>query len=243
MSNETVKWYASWFNTPYYHILYKNRDDSEAKRFMDRLTQHLSIQKEETILDLACGKGRHSVYLNSLGYKVTGVDLSKNSIDYAKKYENERLQFAIHDMTTPYAEKFDFIFNLFTSFGYFENEIDNQNTISSIKKALKPNGIGVIDFLNADYVIENLVPKENKTIEGIHFKINRFVENGFIIKQINFVDGGQEFSFQEKVKAIRINDFESYFEKAGLTLLETYGDYQLSTFKKTNSKRLILIFN
>ena len=119
MLKDTTKWYADWFNTSYYHLLYKNRDASEAKKFMDNLTQHLSLQEDETIMDLACGKGRHSTYLNSLGYQVTGVDLSENSINAAKEFENDRLKFAVHDMTQEYSEQFNAVFNLFTSFGYF----------------------------------------------------------------------------------------------------------------------------
>lgn len=242
MSNKTVKWYASWFDTPYYHQLYKNRDYTEAKRFMDNLTQHLSIQEEETILDLACGKGRHSIYLNSLGYEVTGVDLSKNSIEHAKSFDNEHLQFEVHDMTKPYHSKFNFVFNLFTSFGYFENEADNLNTIKGIKANLKENGIAVIDFFNAEYIIERLVPEETKIVDNITFNIKRFVENGFIKKKIEFSDKGQNFSFTESVKAITLSEFENYFETAGLTLLEIYGDYSLSKFQRNTSPRLILIF-
>jgi len=242
MSNENSKWYASWFNTSYYHLLYKNRDNSEAKRFMDTLTQHLSIQQNETILDLACGKGRHSLYLNSLGYAVTGVDLSKNSILSAQKNENERLQFDVHNMTLPYKKQYNFVFNLFTSFGYFEDEEDNIKTIKAIKQNLKPNGIGVIDFFNAHHVISTLVTEEIKKVENIIFHIKRFVENGFIVKQIDFIDDGQEYSFQERVKAITLEDFEDYFKKAGLTLLEIFGDYNLSKYSKENSSRLILIF-
>ncbi|WP_010182218.1 class I SAM-dependent methyltransferase [Aquimarina agarilytica] len=242
MPKDTTKWYAEWFNTPYYHSLYKNRDDSEAKKFMDNLTQHLSLQTDETILDLACGKGRHSRYLNSLGYQVTGVDLSKNSIDFAKQHENERLEFAVHDMTQVYPQQFNVIFNLFTSFGYFEKEEDNLNTIKAIKSNLKTNGIGVIDFMNVNYVIDNLVPSETKTIEGVTYTISRFVENGFINKEINFIDQGDVFTFTERVKAIKLDEFKAYFETAGLTLLEIYGDYNLTKFNTASSPRLIMIF-
>ncbi len=242
MSNENTMWYASWFDTPYYHLLYKDRDDSEAKRFMDNLTQHLSIQKEEKIIDLACGKGRHSRYLNSLGYQVMGLDLSKNSIESAKKYENERLQFDVHDMTKSYSETANFVFNLFTSFGYFDNEADNINTIKAIKRNLTANGMGVIDFFNATQVINNLVSEEVKQVENITFNIKRFIENGFIVKQIDFSDNGETYSFQERVKAISLEDFKQYFEIAGFTLLEIFGDYNLSTFRLESSPRLILIF-
>ena len=89
MQKEDTTWFASWFDSPYYHVLYKDRDDSEAADFMNRLTQYLHLHPTSKILDLACGKGRHSRYLSSLGYDVTGVDLSSQSITFAKKFEKE----------------------------------------------------------------------------------------------------------------------------------------------------------
>ena len=83
MTKDTTQWFTSWFDTPYYHTLYKDRNHSEAQVFMDNLTNYLNVPEHGEILDLACGKGRHSIYLNSLGYNVTGVDLSENSIEYA----------------------------------------------------------------------------------------------------------------------------------------------------------------
>lgn len=80
MNKDTTTWFTSWFDTPFYHILYKDRDDTEAQHFMDKLTGYLNIPEGGSILDLACGKGRHSIYLNSLGFDVTGADLSENSI-------------------------------------------------------------------------------------------------------------------------------------------------------------------
>ena len=73
-------WFKDWFNSPYYHLLYKNRDDNEARSFMDVLLQKLNMKEGSCILDLACGKGRHSKYLNEKGFDVTGVDLAKESI-------------------------------------------------------------------------------------------------------------------------------------------------------------------
>nr|WP_226293936.1 class I SAM-dependent methyltransferase [Aquimarina algicola] len=235
-------WYTSWFDTSYYHTLYKDRDYDEAKQFMDNLTQYLNLESEDKILDLACGKGRHSIYLNSLGYDVTGVDLSKNSIKHASQFENDTLKFRVHDMCKPYEEKFSAVFNLFTSFGYFDNEEDNLNTIKAIKADLNTRGLGVIDFMNVDYVIEHLVPNETKEVEGIVFTINRFVKDGYIYKEIRFKDHEESFFFTEKVKAISLDDFMRYFEKADVNLLDVFGNYNLQKFDKKTSERLILIF-
>ena len=133
MQKEKDNWYASWFNTPYYHILYKDRNHREAALFMNQLTEFLSLKPKDTILDLSCGKGRHAKYLYKQGFDVTGVDLSEESIQHAKQYEKPGLHFEVHDMCLPYSKQFDAVFNLFTSFGYFENEEDNLRTIKSIK--------------------------------------------------------------------------------------------------------------
>ena len=102
MLKDIENWYTSWFDSPYYHILYKNRDDKEAGLFMKNLTSFLNLSTSSKILDLACGKGRHSKYLNQLGYHVTGIDLSPQSIVYAKQFENDKLFFEEHDMSLTY---------------------------------------------------------------------------------------------------------------------------------------------
>ena len=242
MTNSTKKWYASWFDTPFYHILYKDRDYAEAEAFMTTLTNYLNLPEQAKILDLACGKGRHSIFLNKLGYDVIGADLSENSIAHAKQFENNTLHFKVHNMCLPYGETFDAVFNLFTSFGYFENESDNLSTIKAIKADLNEFGFGVIDFMNSNYVINNLVEKDTKTVDGIDFLQERRVDNGYIIKDISFTFEDEDYQFQEHVKAFTLSDFETLFEKAGVYLLDVFGDYKLNKFDAKNSERLIMIF-
>ena len=236
------RWFSSWFDTPYYHILYKNRGDEEAQEFMQNLVNFLKLPKGASILDLACGKGRHSVYLNKLGFDVTGVDLSANSIAYAKQFENEHLHFHTHCMCKPVGEKYDAVFNLFTSLGYFDDERENKESIIAIKEEIKEGGWGVIDFMNVKKVIDNLVPSEVKTVKGIDFHISRRVEDGFILKDIEFEDEGEDYAFTEKVKAFTLEKFLDYFQEAGIELVHTFGNYNLEPFDKNTSDRLILVF-
>jgi len=242
MTKDTKDWFTSWFDTPFYHILYKNRDDQEAQSFMETLTSYLNIPLESKILDLGCGKGRHAVYLNSIGYDVTGVDLSPQSIAFAKEFENDTLHFDVHDMSKPYPEKFNVVFNLFTSFGFFEDDDDNLKTIKAIKANLVPNGIGVIDFMNVNHVVHNLIPEDIKTIDGIDFYLKRYIENNFILKDISFRIDNKQYNYIERVKAITLEDFKIMFEKANVQLLDIFGDYKLNKFDANNSERLIMIF-
>lgn len=242
VNNQQSSWFASWFDTPYYHILYKDRNYREAQIFMDNLTQYLNLPEKAKVLDLACGKGRHSIYLNQLGFDVIGADLSENSIMEANINANENLDFLVHDMRESYEEKFDAIFNLFTSFGYFEKEEDDLKTLIAIKESLSEYGFAVIDFMNSNQVIDNLIPHELKTVDGIEFHIKRFVQDGFIIKEIDFVDNDETYHFAEKVRAYTLEDFERLMEEAGIYLLDVFGDYKLKKFQKNTSERLIMIF-
>ncbi len=242
INNQESSWFASWFDTSYYHILYKDRNYREAQVFMDNLTHYLNLPENAKVLDLACGKGRHSIYLNQLGFDVLGVDLSENSIEVANKNANDTLHFEVHDMREPLNDKFDAIFNLFTSFGYFDKEEDNLKTLIAIKENLSEYGFAVIDFMNVPFVLDNLVAEETKTVDTIDFHLKRYLHNGYIIKEIDFEDQGQKFHYTEKVRALSLEDFSQMMEEAGIYLLDTFGDYKLKKYHKKDSERLIMIF-
>ncbi|GHA50642.1 methyltransferase [Salinimicrobium marinum] len=243
MAKTLENWFSSWFDTPYYHILYRDRGYEEAGLFMKNLTSFLRLPKGSTILDLACGKGRHSLFLSKLDFEVTGVDLSQNSIEFAKQFENSKLHFQVHDMCKPMDKEFDAVFNLFTSFGYFEAEEDNFRTIKAIKEELKEEGHGVIDFMNVKKVIRNLIPSEVKTVKGIDFRITRNYHGGYILKNIAFHDEDESYNFTEKVKALTLEDFKEYFDRAGINLKHIFGSYQLEKYDEKESDRLILVFS
>lgn len=241
-SLEQKPWFSAWFDSPFYPILYKDRNDEDAQLFMDNLTHYLNLPEKAKILDLACGRGRHSIYLNQLGFDVTGADLSENSISEAKNAENDSLKFKIHDMRLPLEEKYDAIFNLFTSFGYFENEEDNLKTLIAVKESLSEYGFAVLDYLNTEHVLENLVAEETKVVDNITFHLKRYLDGKHIMKDISFEFEGQAYFFQEKVRAFRLADFEQMMEEAGIYLLDIFGDYKLKKYHPTQSERLILIF-
>ncbi|MDB4126537.1 class I SAM-dependent methyltransferase [Flavobacteriales bacterium] len=237
-----MSWFANWFDSPYYHTLYKNRDEKEAQVFIDNLIDYLQIPKGSKLIDIACGKGRHAKYFNKKGMDVVGVDLSQNSINTAKKDENKNLQFSAHDMRENYQENaFDVVTNLFTSFGYFENNKDEQKAINAMENNLKKEGILIIDFMNAKKVIANLVLNEQKMINNIQFDITRQVKDGFILKDIRITDGKEQQQFQEKVKAITLADYSEFITNAGLKIIDIFGNYKLDNFDEEISDRLILI--
>ncbi len=235
-------WFESWFNSPYYHLLYKNRNDKEAQDFLDLLLARIHLPKSSKVLDLACGKGRHSIYLNQCGYDVIGADLSEENILHCKKFENDHLQFFRHDMRRVLRiNYFDAVFNLFTSFGYFEREHENELVIQSTAKNLQSGGYFIIDYLNSYYAEKHMEPTQSKEVDGIQFQIIKKIEAGKIVKNIKFEDQGKVFQFTEEVRLLYPDDFLRFFAKEGLSVLEIYGDYSLNHFNLDQSKRLIFV--
>jgi len=236
------KWFQNWFNSPCYHILYHQRNDEEAEFFIDNLCAFLKPASDANILDIACGRGRHSVYLNKKGYDVTGIDLSVSNIKFAQQFENEKLQFYVHDMRYPfYINYFDFAFNLFTSFGYFETEKDDINSLKTFRKSLKKDGTLIIDYFNSCKIRHHLTNQEVKNIEGIDFYISKKIAEGKIIKNISFEHKNKDYSFKEEVKAFTLNDFHRLFKKSGFKVIHQFGDYSLNPYDENKSDRLIFI--
>lgn len=243
MSAEPAEWFSTWFDSPYYHRLYQSRDYAEAQAFLSRLLAHLHPKPGARLLDLACGKGRHARYLSEQGFEVTGVDLSPQSIAAARQFAHARLHFEVHDMRDPLPYgPFDLVLNLFTSFGYFQQEAENVVALRNAAVVVRPGGKLVIDFLNTEQAVRTLVARETKTVDGTEFHLHRHFNNDFIVKEIRFRDEqGQEQCFEERVRALTRERFEEYFRMAGLRLAEVLGDYQLRPFDPATSPRMIFV--
>lgn len=236
------EWFEEWFDTSYYHTLYKHRNDEEAAQFIERIVAELPLKTGAHVLDLACGKGRHSITLNKLGFNVLGVDLAANSIEKAQVFKNETLQFSVHDMREIIAnQKFTAIFNLFTSFGYFDSINDNSKVIQAIHEMLEDEGLLIIDFMNATRVINQLVLQEIQTIDGLTFEITRNYDGTHIFKRIQFNDQGKAFDFTERVQALKIGDFTQLLVNNGFEIMRTFGDFQLNDYQENDSDRLLII--
>jgi SAM-dependent methyltransferase len=236
------KWFQNWFNSPYYHILYNQRNDEEAEFFIDNLCAYLKPAANARLLDIACGRGRHAVYLSKKGYDITGIDLSYSNIKFARQFEHEKLHFYVHDLRYLfYINYFDIALNLFTSFGYFETEKEHVNALKTFRKSLKKDGILVLDYFNSEKILLHLAPQEIKHKDGIDFYISKNVVNNKIIKTISFGHKNKDYSFKEEVKAFSEQDFERLFKLSGFKIIDYFGDYALNKFDKTKSDRLILV--
>lgn len=235
-------WFVDWFNSPYYDILYRHRSEEEARQFLSTLLGFLKPEKGSRMLDLACGNGRYSRYLAEMGYDVTGVDISDSKIEEARKSELEFLSFYRHDMRKPFRYNyFDYVFNFFTSFGYFQTDKEHIQTIRAARESLKHGGTFLIDYLNSPKVLKNLVGEEERELDGIRFKIFRYPEDGYIVKRIKLLHRNRELEFSERVRAFSKEDLQSMIDSCGFKTEQIFGDYKLNGYSAENSDRLILV--
>lgn len=236
-------WFETWFDSSFYHTLYGNRNEDEARVFIGNLLSKINLKTGSSCWDLCCGKGRHAKILNENGMKVIGTDLSPASINDARQFENSNLKFFVHDMRQPlYSNYFDAVFNLFTSFGYFDRMEENRKVYWNVAVGLKRGGIFIQDYLNRDYVLGNLVEKEEKECDSKLFTITRRVEGNLLIKTIQVTSGDSEHFFEERVQLFSLGDFSKFAEFVNLKLENTFGNYSLDSYNSKESPRLIMCF-
>lgn len=245
--NEKRDWFEDWFDSPLYEMIYADRNQGEAERLADLIKKVIPLKDWSHILDLGCGRGRHSLSLARRGYKVTGLDLSEASIQIARRRAAEQgvegVRFLVGDMREPFDETVDAVVNLFTTFGYFQTDNENRQVLANIYEMLRPGGRVLIDFLNAVRVRTTYVPEEEGEYEGIHYTIRRYEKDQAIYKEIHFRGAlpGQTRSYKERVKLYGLPWFQKGMESAGLRLIESFGDYNGAPFHADHSPRLLML--
>lgn len=242
-----MDWFEEWFDSPLYEKLYANRDEAEATKLVDLLVETLDLNKCSRILDLGCGRGRHSISMAQKGYHVKGIDLSEQAIktarEKAEKLGLENISFEVNDMRKPLPETFDAIVNLFTTFGYFRSDEENARVFDSVVQMIEPGGMFVLDYLNASQVRNSYRPKDSGEFYDIHYEIERYIENDTIHKDIEFwgdrVNGKRFYS--ERVKLYDLKWFREEMGKRNLVIDRVYGDYEGGDFDPETSSRLLLV--
>jgi len=239
-----ANWFREWFNSPYYHQLYFEHNEKEASAFINRLIDHLHPAANSLMLDVACGRGRHSKLLADKGFDVTGIDIAPDSILFANKFENDHLHFYEHDMRLPFwINYFNYAFNFFTSFGYFKTDRENYNAIRTIAQSLKRSGTLVLDYLNVHYAEDRLVHKSQKEINGVIYYLTKWYDETHFYKRIVIEDENRKdpLEFVERVAKFSLGDFNDMFAFHQLQVQEVYGNYEMDAYNVKESPRLIMI--
>lgn len=240
-----MKWYEEWFDSPLYEKMYAERDEGEAGKLADFLITIVPPVQFTNVLDLGCGRGRHSLNFARRGYKVTGIDLSPRAIEKARqKAAKEKLdiEFIIGDMREPLQRKFDIIINLFTSFGYYSSDEKNESVLDSIYAMMHKKSVAVIDYMNISYTLDNYIRFEEGSIDGTSYKIKRYIIDDIIHKEMVFkMDDGSERGYREQVKLYDLEWFKNRMSQRDLMIKKVFGDYDGNRFNLKESPRMIMV--
>ncbi|MEZ4756037.1 MAG: methyltransferase domain-containing protein [Flavobacteriales bacterium] len=235
-----MDWYKDWFGTRYYALLYGHRDQDDAARWVRAILERWGPRPGERLLDLACGRGRHALHFANAGLDVTGVDLSEESLVEARSTV-PLAQFRVHDIREPYpGPAFPYITCLFTSLGYTTDPADDLRVLQAASDSLAPGGRFVLDVMNTDHVLAHLIPVEERTIDGVHFLVERWYEDGSIRKRIQVTDGGAHHTYEERLRALRPGDLTAMVIRAGLQVEDTTDGPVLEPFDPGRSQRFVL---
>jgi len=239
-----MEWFEHWFDTPYYHKLYFQRDEKEADAFVNRLIEHLKPPAGSKMLDVACGKGRHSLTIANKGFDVTGIDISASSIQSALLFARENLNFFQHDMRQPFRiNYFDYAFNFFTSFGYFRTRREHDAAIRTIAQSIHFNGTLVIDYINVHYAEDHLVHETDVAVDDYNFHIKKWMDETHFYKKIEVEHDSfdEPHIFIEKVAKFSLGDFTDMLAYQGMQIREVFGDYEMGHYHVRNTPRMIMI--
>ncbi|MGN6215305.1 class I SAM-dependent methyltransferase [Parafilimonas sp.] len=238
------EWFRIWFSSPYSDVLYRKHDKAEATMLVNKLADKLQMPAASYVLDAACGKGRYSAALAEKGFNTTGIDICAESIAEAQQNETENLHFYLHDIRLPfYINYFDYVFNFFTSFGYFKTAREHNDAMRTLAQSLKQDGFLIIDYLNVHYTEYHLKHNETLKLEGIDFNIERWSDTKYFYKRIHVNDAAKSIdeTFTEQVEKFSLGDFTDMFSYQGLMVQDVFGDYNLNTYHVKNSPRMIMI--
>ncbi len=239
------EWFKDWFNTEEYLNVYKHRNEQDAKELVELILENINLPLNGKVLDLACGPGRHSILFAQKGFKVSAVDLSKNLLNFANVAAgtaNVNINFIEADLRNLCIKpKFDLVVNLFTSFGYFEDDKENFKLFNRTFYFLDDKGYFVLDFFNREYIKKNLVPRSEEELNHSRIIQQRKIEGERVIKEITILKDGKEQHFKESVRMYGKEELIREIEKRGFKIEKVFGGVRGRTFDLETSPRIVII--
>ena len=243
-----IPWYVQSFGRDYLD-LYPHRDEAEAQADVEAIVALIDPPKDEPLLDLACGAGRHLLALHNAGFRrIVGLDLSDALLQVAAQRLAEAAADGIELVNAdmghiPYAEYFATVLSLFTSFGYFERDKENAAVFAAVSASMEAGGQFLLDTLNRDWVIGHLVSEEEKAIAGRTLQIKRRLtpDERRVEKTTRVLTPGDpEKTYRESVRLYAPFELEEMLKAQGFTNIRRFGSLRGEPHE-SQSPRLILV--
>ncbi|NTU68239.1 MAG: class I SAM-dependent methyltransferase [Chlorobiaceae bacterium] len=242
------EWFEDWFNHPLYLKVYSHRDDAEADLCVEAILRLTGLDRNPSaasVLDIACGAGRHAIAFSRKGHEVTANDLSAFLLGTARSEAEAaglNITFSNSDMRHFRLDrKFDLVVQLFSSFGYFETEAEDRAVLRHVHAMLRPGGWYVLDLLNPSWLAARFVPRNEKKVDGLTIIEERTLTGEKVVKRLDIRDvEGHRFSFTESVMLFSRETISALLESEGFDVVRIAGDYHGSAYDVDASPRMLL---
>jgi len=248
MTDTDTQWYKIYFGEDYLLKIEPILTPDRTKREVDGIDNLLGLPQGSSILDLCCGHGRHAIPLAQRGYKVTGQDLSEVFLREAEKEAQVQVVHVhwLHgDMRNiPFEKEFDAVINIFTAFGYLEDQGEDQKVLQQVSKALKPGGLFLLETLHREGLMRHYAPQLiSHYPDGlIVLEERRFdlLTSSNEVKVTMLFSDGQRREYSHSLRVYTLTELAQMLAVAGLQVKAFYGGLDGNALTM-DSFRLILL--
>jgi SAM-dependent methyltransferase len=239
-----MAWFEQWFADELYMRLYAHRDGGEAGRAIDLFQNVTGLQPDTApLLDLACGAGRHAFELARRGYRIFAADLSAPLLREAqrrtRRYASSILLLRSDMRLLPFEGAIPAVLQLFTAFGYFDDDVENWSVLDQVRRSLAPDGWYMLDFLNAGELRQSLTPLTLSEIDGMTVLQRRRIVGNRVEKRILIRDGERAREYTESVRLFTLEDFQRMLPVHGFSLYKVFGHYDGRPYTAVSPRCLI----
>jgi ubiquinone/menaquinone biosynthesis C-methylase UbiE len=236
---------SPWFERAFaaeYLELYRHRSPEQGRAQVRQMLAAGILPQGGNVLDLCCGAGRHLWAMREAGLDAAGLDLSMDLLDagklqgYAVRADARRIPFA--------GAQFDVVTNLFSSFGYFEEDGDQLRVLKEVRRVLKPGGRLVLDHMNARVAVRELQAETVDEREALTLVQRRRHDatRHRIIKDVEYTPkGGTPRKWQERVRVFTPAELDALMAAAGLRTRQRFADFDGLRFDENASPRQVIV--
>lgn len=250
-----IKVSKNWFKDYYDPYLTKTTlgsrmNDANAVKEVAFIKELFRFDKGQTLLDIPCGTGRHSIKLAKTGLNVTGLDISRACLIECRKgitpSLKKKISFKQADIRelSDYHGQYDYVINMCTSLGYFSTTRENQKALRQMVKCLIPDGRLLIQIVNRDWLLDKFEPTDWVEADD-HFLLSRRVYNSkthYLLNDWVFIDkkSGRIRRYPHRLRVYSRAELSGMMKTAGLSKIRAYGDLLGGRLSKTDSRWMYL---
>ena len=249
MASQGSAWYVDFFRSDYLNVYGHMFTEERAEKESAFVASALGLKAGESVLDLCCGQGRHSVQLAKRGLRVTGLDLNPDYVELAQqaaaasKVEVETVTADMREI--PFANKFDAIVNMYSSFGYLESEAEDLKVLESAARALKTGGRLLLDMLNREWAIDNYIQNDWHTgADGTLYVERRDLDLAASRMHVHFIvvdqKGGRRESIGHNIRLYTLTEMTRSLERVGLGVSAVFGGFESEVYG-IGTRRMIIV--